>query len=117
MLKFSFYWILLGIASSVGLGTGLHTFVLYLGPWMAKFTIAANECGVIPTMLPNKWDFSHFAPCPKSSNPTEVGISSIFINVAFEGFLWGLGTAIGELPPSTISRFGILYSYYSMFGW
>jgi len=30
------YWIILGILSSIGLGTGLHTFVLYLGPWIAK---------------------------------------------------------------------------------
>lgn len=30
------YWIILGVASSIGLGTGLHTFVLYLGPWIAK---------------------------------------------------------------------------------
>ena len=36
------YWIVLGIASSIGLGTGLHTFVLYLGPWIAKVNIKAN---------------------------------------------------------------------------
>ena len=30
------YWIGLGILSSVGLGTGLHTFLLYLGPHIAK---------------------------------------------------------------------------------
>lgn len=34
------YWILLGVASSIGLGTGLHTFVLYLGPWIAKVDIS-----------------------------------------------------------------------------
>lgn len=33
------YWLVLGIMSSVGLGTGLHTFVLYLGPHIAKTTI------------------------------------------------------------------------------
>jgi hypothetical protein len=61
------WWVLLGILSSVGLGTvipllrtthqsradggccalagtGLHTFVLYLGPLIAKATIAATEC-------------------------------------------------------------------------
>ena len=32
---FALYWIGLGIASSIGLGTGLHTFVLYLGPHIA----------------------------------------------------------------------------------
>jgi len=38
------YWIGLGVLSSVGLGTGLHTFVLYLGPHIAAVTIAAFEC-------------------------------------------------------------------------
>lgn len=40
---FAGWWIGLGIASSVGLGTGLHTFVLYLGPYMAQVAMAANE--------------------------------------------------------------------------
>jgi len=34
------FWIILGIASSIGFGSGLHTFVLFLGPWIAKYTIA-----------------------------------------------------------------------------
>jgi hypothetical protein len=33
--KFAVYWIGLGIASSIGFGTGLHTFILYLGPHIA----------------------------------------------------------------------------------
>lgn len=40
--KFNF---VLGILSSVGLGTGLHTFLLYLGPHIAQVTLAAYECG------------------------------------------------------------------------
>ena len=42
VIFFSLYWILLGVASSIGLGTGLHTFVLYLGPHIARVTLAAN---------------------------------------------------------------------------
>lgn len=38
------YWVGLGVLSSVGLGTGLHTFVLYLGPHIAAVTLAAFEC-------------------------------------------------------------------------
>ncbi|XP_034024671.1 vacuole membrane protein 1-like [Thalassophryne amazonica] len=38
------YWVGLGILSSVGLGTGLHTFLLYLGPHIASVTLAAYEC-------------------------------------------------------------------------
>jgi hypothetical protein len=39
------YWLGLGVLSSVGLGTGLHTFLLYLGPHIATVTLAAYECG------------------------------------------------------------------------
>jgi hypothetical protein len=39
------YWIILGILSSVGLGTGLHTFLLFLGPHIAQVTAAAYACG------------------------------------------------------------------------
>lgn len=43
-LWFVIYWLGLGVLSSVGLGTGLHTFLLYLGPHIASVTIAAYEC-------------------------------------------------------------------------
>lgn len=44
-LFFVVYWVGLGVLSSVGLGTGLHTFLLYLGPHIASVTLAAYECG------------------------------------------------------------------------
>lgn len=43
-LWFVLYWVGLGVLSSVGLGTGLHTFLLYLGPHIASVTLAAYEC-------------------------------------------------------------------------
>lgn len=42
---FVVYWVGLGVISSIGLGTGLHTFLLYLGPHIASVTLAAYECG------------------------------------------------------------------------
>ncbi|KAG9063407.1 Vacuolar membrane protease [Linnemannia hyalina] len=39
------YWILLGVASSIGLGCGLHSFVLFLGPHIANVTLTAYKCG------------------------------------------------------------------------
>ncbi|KFD55930.1 hypothetical protein M513_03054 [Trichuris suis] len=41
------YWLVLGVLSSIGFGTGLHTFLLYLvtGPHIAAVTLAAFECG------------------------------------------------------------------------
>lgn len=41
---FFVYWLGLGVLSSVGLGTGLHTFLLYLGPHIASVTLAGYEC-------------------------------------------------------------------------
>ncbi|GMT20717.1 hypothetical protein PFISCL1PPCAC_12014, partial [Pristionchus fissidentatus] len=38
------WWVLLGVLSSIGLGSGLHTFLLYLGPHIAAVTLAAYEC-------------------------------------------------------------------------
>ena len=43
-LLWCLYWVGLGVLSSVGLGTGLHTFLLYLGPHIAAVTLAAYEC-------------------------------------------------------------------------
>ena len=71
---FAAWWIVLGIASSVGFGTGLHTFVLYLGPHIAKVTIAANKCNYVPDSLPSRWDFHHFKPCPIFTGTPTVGV-------------------------------------------
>lgn len=95
--KFCAYWLALGIASSIGLGTGLHTFVLYLGPHIAKLVIASNACGVIPNMLPSRWNFNEFSEC--KSEGGFVSFLDLLLAVQLESFLWGLGTAIGELPP------------------
>lgn len=103
---FCIYWIALGVASSIGLGTGLHTFVLYLGPHIAKVTLAANECSYFPEMYPSKWEFKEFVPCskPASSKNDSVHFFTIFLNVILEAFLWGAGTAIGELPPYYMAK-------------
>lgn len=93
----------MGIASSVGLGTGLHTFVLYLGPHIATVTMAANKCGYVPTHLPSRWRYDHFEEC-SSFDGTPITFWEIYLAVFWEAFLWGAGTAIGELPPYFIAR-------------
>ncbi|KAL6031646.1 hypothetical protein STEG23_003776, partial [Scotinomys teguina] len=45
------YWIGLGVLSSVGLGTGLRTFLLYLGPHTASvIKIKMVDCNVFPVL-------------------------------------------------------------------
>ncbi|KAL6971468.1 meiotic spindle pole body protein Kms1, partial [Sarracenia purpurea var. burkii] len=117
-LKFGLWWVALGVASSIGLGSGLHTFVLYLGPHIALFTIKAMKCGRVDikstpydTIQLNRgpsWldkECSEFGPPLFSSLPgSKVPLSSILPQVQMEAILWGFGTAIGELPPYFISR-------------
>jgi hypothetical protein len=68
---FAGYWVILGVASSIGLGTGLHTFVLYLGPHIAKVAIIATTCGHLPEMIPSRWNFDHFGMCDGISSITK----------------------------------------------
>ena len=103
-MLFAAWWILLGIASSVGFGTGLHTFVLYLGPHIAKVTMASNTCNYVPESVPSRWAFHHFKECPEYQGTPTISVFTIYQSVILEAFLWGLGTAIGELPPYYVAR-------------
>lgn len=119
LLFWSVYWLGLGIASSVGLGTGLHTFLLYLGPFIAQVTLAAYECGSIKfprPPYPNEIvcpTVTTTAHTPADDNETtltnlletgSVSFLKILWKVKLEAFFWGLGTALGELPPYFMAR-------------
>lgn len=95
------WWLLLGIASSIGLGTGLHTFVLFLGPFIAETATAAFKCHSFDFALRGK---SAFICNPVVARTTVVSIWKIFRRVRWEAFSWGVGTAIGELPPYFVAR-------------
>jgi len=100
-LWFVVWWVTLGILSSVGLGTGLHTFVLYLGPYIAMVTLAVTECDTMNVPL----DGPNALVCPPAGTPkVAVTFLRILLKVLPACFLWGAGTAIGELPPYFVSR-------------
>jgi hypothetical protein len=116
LFLWALYWFGLGIASSVGLGTGLHTFLFYLGPFIAQVTLTAYECGSIKFPRP---PYPNEIICPTTAhimttdNETilpdllEIGPISfwkILWKVKLEAFFWGLGTAFGELPPYFMAR-------------
>jgi hypothetical protein len=95
---FAGWWIILGVASSIGLGSGLHTFVLYLGPHIAYAAFVAQDCGSVDfdtRLAQDAWE---------CSDGPGVTFWQIVAKVAPESFLWGLGTAIGELPPYFVAR-------------
>ncbi|XP_023688805.1 vacuole membrane protein 1 isoform X1 [Paramormyrops kingsleyae] len=96
------YWVGLGVLSSVGLGTGLHTFLLYLGPHIASVTLAAYECNSVDFPEP---PYPEQIICPQDEM-VGGGISlwAIISKVRLEACMWGAGTAIGELPPYFMAR-------------
>ncbi|XP_062872665.1 vacuole membrane protein 1 isoform X2 [Trichomycterus rosablanca] len=96
------YWVGLGILSSVGLGTGLHTFLLYLGPHIASVTLAAYECGSVNFPEP---PYPSQIICPEEEVLQDsVSLWTIMSKVRLEACMWGAGTAIGELPPYFMAR-------------
>ncbi|XP_066144868.1 vacuole membrane protein 1 isoform X1 [Euwallacea fornicatus] len=97
------YWMGLGILSSVGLGTGLHTFLLYLGPHIAAVTLAGYECGSLNFPEP---PYPEEIVCPADGEEgiIPVTILSIMSKVRLEAMCWGAGTALGELPPYFMAR-------------
>ncbi|XP_059050410.1 vacuole membrane protein 1 isoform X1 [Achroia grisella] len=96
------WWVVLGVCSSVGLGTGLHTFLLYLGPHIARVTLAAYECGALNFPEP---PYPNDIICPAELDPNNtVSIWNIMSKVRVESMMWGIGTALGELPPYFMAR-------------
>ncbi|XP_026288817.1 vacuole membrane protein 1 isoform X1 [Frankliniella occidentalis] len=108
-ISWCLYWVGLGVLSSVGLGTGLHTFLLYLGPHIASVTLAAYECGGLNFPQP---PYPDEIVCPSTVDPRWVAsIWNIMSKVRVESFMWGAGTALGELPPYFMARAARLSGY------
>ncbi|XP_033107861.1 vacuole membrane protein 1-like [Anneissia japonica] len=101
-LSWCVYWIGLGILSSVGLGTGLHTFLLYLGPHIAAVTLASFECQSVDFPQP---PYPDEIICPKEvPEGAVITIWNVISKVRLEAFMWGAGTALGELPPYFMAK-------------
>ena len=77
----SFYWLNLGILSSIGLGTGLQTGLLFVLPKILS-TIEKNKSLYL--------------------NENEIIIKTYFDCIYFV-MMWGIGTAFGEAPPYLIA--------------
>lgn len=113
-VRFGLWWIILGVASSIGLGSGLHTFIMYLAPHVALFTIKAVQCGRVDlksapydTILLERRPSWLEKDCLQFGPPIyheTIPFSKILQEVYLEAILWGIGTALGELPPYFLSR-------------
>ena len=94
-------WISLGIISSIGLGSGLNTGLLFLFPLITQATLTATRCGHTDFDLSGR----NALICNKNLDPN-ISVSSImvFFKVLPITILWGAGCAIGEVPPFYIAQ-------------
>ena len=82
----------------------MGTFVLFLGPFVARCAVAAAQC--------RSCDFPVFGPrafqqCASMGKDVYLSwpVLSVLNKVKAEVFVWGVGTAVGHLPSFLLSRY------------
>lgn len=107
-VEFSIWWIGLGVLSSVGLGSGLQSGVLFLFPHIFKVCLAARTCNTLDfESYSDIWFRSpeNLFQCPEvTANSTPVTFFGIWKKVILVCFLQSAGTAFGEIPPYWMTR-------------
>ncbi|KAK2076787.1 hypothetical protein QBZ16_005013 [Prototheca wickerhamii] len=105
-LQYAIWWVGLGILSSIGLGTGMHSGILFLFPHILKVCLAAERCGHLRfDTRGDTWYSGQGFTCETAGRPEAgaVGFWEVFWKVIGTCVLWGSGTALGEIPPYAIS--------------
>lgn len=108
-VEYIFWWVGLGILSSVGLGSGMHTGLLFLFPHIFKVTRAIENmetlCGSDQFIDPreNMWGRLPLKDPFKCHAGSADSDHAVFLTIYWyclpAAFLWGAGTAMGEIPP------------------
>lgn len=108
VFEFIAWWMGLGILSSIGLGSGLQSGVLFLFPHIFKVCLAAQTCKTI--------DFESYSDiwfrtsdtlfqCPAlTPNSTPVTFFGCWQKIIWACFLQSAGTAVGEIPPYWMTK-------------
>lgn len=107
-VEFFMWWVGLGVLSSIGLGSGLQSGVLFLFPHIIKVCLAAQTCETLDfDSMSNMWFRSppNLFRCPDTSvDATPVTFFGLWMKVILVCFLQSAGTAIGEIPPYWFTR-------------
>ena len=109
------YWLVLGILSSIGLGTGLQTGVLFVLPYII-LTYNQNKDFLLLTLNDNETFFNQSNVTNFTSNfvndtylytLSDTDIYGLIYKTYFACLrvvlVWGVGTALGEAPPYFIA--------------
>eukprot|EP01035_Chromulina_nebulosa_P020351 gene20351-26415_t len=108
-LEFITWWVGLGILSSIGLGSGLQSGVLFMFPHIFKVCLAAQTCKTLDFESDSNMWFrkpSNLFRCPMDglTNHTPVTFYRLWHKVLWVCFFQAAGTAIGEIPPYWMTR-------------
>ncbi|KAG8468639.1 hypothetical protein KFE25_013722 [Diacronema lutheri] len=99
------WWVTLGVLSSVGFGTGLHSGLMFLFPHVMNVVLTVESCQSTTGLITA---YSHPCKLDCALTPGSADGSATFLAIVAkvwpQCFLWGLGTAIGELPPYLVSK-------------
>lgn len=100
------WWIILGVLSSIGFGTGLHSGLMFLFPHVMQVVAAAESCHTTTGLVP--W-YQHPCKlsCATTSGPKDdstVTFVRLVMLVTVQCMLWGFGTAMGEIPPYAVAK-------------
>eukprot|EP00602_Paraphysomonas_sp_CaronLab_P011099 CAMPEP_0185023178 /NCGR_PEP_ID=MMETSP1103-20130426/5863_1 /TAXON_ID=36769 /ORGANISM="Paraphysomonas bandaiensis, Strain Caron Lab Isolate" /LENGTH=571 /DNA_ID=CAMNT_0027555635 /DNA_START=68 /DNA_END=1783 /DNA_ORIENTATION=+ len=110
-IEYVVWWVGLGILSSIGLGSGLQTGVLFLFPHIIRVCLTAQTCKSLRFKSLGAIWFrrSHdlFKCIPHGEGEPEAPAASfigVWLLVLLPSFLQATGTAIGEIPPYWMTR-------------
>lgn len=107
-VEYTVWWVGLGILSSIGLGSGLQSGVLFLFPHVIKVCLAAQTCKTLDFESATDIWFRHpenLFQCPElSQSSTPVTFMGVWKKVILVCFLQSAGTAIGEIPPYWMTK-------------
>ena len=99
-VKYAVWWFMLGVLSSIGLGTGMHSGLLFLFPHIIAISHAAQVCQNLD--FSSRGDGTYM--CIENAPQTGVSFWQLWLAVFPACWLWGSGTAAGEIPPYLLTR-------------
>lgn len=103
-VEYVVWWTGLGILSSIGLGSGMHSGLLFLFPHIVKVCLAAERCGNSSfDVREDAWFSRSPLHCEPDAPTGSVGFWDMYNKVIWSAMLWGAGTALGEIPPYLFS--------------
>ena len=99
------FWFFLGIVTTIGLGIGFPSGPIFLFPHIFNTVTAGERCGGSLSEVSVMYLDPNSFQCPHSNiEAAPIAFMEVFLRLAPMVWMWGLGTAIGELPPYFLAK-------------